>query len=210
MGGLDIGFLVGAFVTLLVVIDPIGLAPIFVALTPGAAGGARRAIALRACLIAAGLLAAFGLFGEELLAFVGIEMPAFQIAGGLLLFLTALDMLFERRTERRAGKAAVDDSASDPSVFPLAMPLIAGPGAMASMILLTGQAQGEWLGIVAVHLVMLAVIALCFVMLMAAGLIERALGRIGTLVVTRLLGMLLAALSVQFVLDGVRALGLLA
>lgn len=210
MSGLDIGFLVGAFVTLLVVIDPIGLAPIFVALTPGAEARARRAIALRACLLSAGLLAAFGLFGEELLAFVGISMPAFQIAGGLLLFLTALDMLFERRTERRAGKAAGDDPAADPSVFPLAMPLIAGPGAMASMILLTGQAQGNWTGIVAVHLVMLAVVALCFAMLLAAGLIERGLGRIGTLVVTRLLGMLLAALSVQFVLDGARALGLLA
>jgi multiple antibiotic resistance protein len=210
MVGLDIGFLIGAFVTLLVVIDPIGLAPIFVALTPGAASRTRRGIALRACVIAVGLLAAFGLFGEELLAFVGISMPAFQIAGGLLLFLTALDMLFERRTERRAGKAGGDDPAADPSVFPLAMPLIAGPGAMASMILLTGQAQGGWLGIGAVLLVMLAVIALCFVMLLSASLIERVLGRIGTLVVTRLLGMLLAALSVQFVLDGVRALGLLA
>ena len=200
--GVDFGFLIGAFVTLLVVIDPIGLAPIFVALTPGASTRTRRTIALRACLISAGLLAAFGLFGEELLAFVGISMPAFQIAGGLLLFLTALDMLFERRTERREGKAGTDDPAADPSVFPLAMPLIAGPGAMASMILLTGQAPGDWAGAVAVHLVMLAVVALCFAMLLAAGMIERGLGRIGTLVVTRLLGMLLAALSVQFVIDG--------
>ena len=203
-GGLGWGFVVAAFVTLFVVVDPIGLAPIFVALTQGASAAARRAIAFRACLVALVLLAAFGLVGEELLAFIGISMPAFQIAGGLLLFLTALDMLFERRTERREGKSSGGD---DPSVFPLAMPLIAGPGAMASMILLTGQAQGAPAGILAVHLVMVAVIGLVFVMFLAAGLIERGLGRIGTLVVTRLLGMLLGALSVQFVLDGLRAAG---
>jgi multiple antibiotic resistance protein len=208
LAGLDPAFLVAVFVTLFVVVDPVGLAPIFVALTRGSSAPARRAIAVRACVIAAVLLAAFGLLGEEILGFIGISMPAFQIAGGLLLFLTALDMLFERRTERREGKAG--EPAADPSVFPLAMPLIAGPGAMASMILLTGQAPGGWTGILAVHLVMLAVVAICFVMFLAAGPIERGLGRIGTLVVTRLLGMLLAALSVQFVLDGLRALGLLA
>ncbi len=207
---MDTGFLIAAFVTLFVVIDPIGLAPIFVALTQGAAPRLRRAIALRACVISVLLLAAFGLFGEEILGFIGISMPAFQIAGGILLFLTALDMLFERRTRRREGSAgSAEDPSADPSVFPLAMPLIAGPGAMASMILLTGQAQGDWLGIAAVHLVMVVVVALVFVMFLAAGLIERALGRIGTVVVTRLLGLLLAALSVQFVLDGARTLGLL-
>ena len=203
-GALDWGFVVAAFVTLFVVVDPIGLSPIFVALTQGASARARRGIALRACIVAAVLLAAFGLFGEEILAFIGISMPAFQIAGGLLLFLTALDMLFERRTQRREDKTGGGD---DPSVFPLAMPLIAGPGAMAAMILLTGQAQGDPVGVVAVHLVMLAVIALVCVMFLAAGLIERGLGRIGTLVVTRLLGMLLGALSVQFVLDGLTAVG---
>jgi multiple antibiotic resistance protein len=204
----DIGFLVTAFVTLFVVVDPIGLVPLFIALTAGTAARQRRAIALRACLVAALLLAAFGLFGEEILRFVGITMPAFQIAGGLLLFLTALDMLFERRTRRREGTAGTaDDPAADPSVFPLAMPLIAGPGAMAAMILLTGQAQGDWLGIAAVHLVMLAVVALVFAMFLVAGLIERALGKLGSVVVTRLLGLLLAALSVQFVLDGLRASG---
>ena len=204
LAGLEPAFLVTAFVTLFVVVDPIGLAPIFVALTAGATPRARRGIALRACLVAAVLLAVFGLVGEEILAFIGISMPAFQIAGGLLLFLTALDMLFERRTERREGKSG---GTEDPSVFPLAMPLIAGPGALAAMILLTGQAQGDPLGILAVNLVMAAVVALVFVMFLAASLIERGLGRIGTLVVTRLLGMLLGALSVQFVLDGLRAAG---
>jgi multiple antibiotic resistance protein len=131
-------------------------------------------------------------------------MPAFQIAGGILLFLTALDMLFERRTQRRAGHAAAE--ADDPSVFPLAMPLIAGPGAMAAMILLVGRPAGLG-GIVAVHLVMLAVIGMVFLLFLVAMLLERALGRTGTMVVTRLLGMLLAALSVQFVLNGLRAAG---
>ena len=203
-GGLDWAFLIAAFVTLFVVIDPVGMAPIFVALTAGASTRARHAIAVRACLVAFLLLAAFGLVGEEILAFIGISMPAFQIAGGLLLFLTALDMLFERRTQRREDKAG---GGEDPSVFPLAMPLIAGPGAMAAMILLTGQAQGDAVRIIGVHLVMAVVIGLVFTMFLAAALIERALGRIGTLVVTRLLGMLLGALSVQFVLDGLRAAG---
>ncbi len=206
---MDWGFVVAAFVTLFVVVDPVGLAPIFVAITAGMSARARRAIALRACAVSVVLLAAFGLLGEEILGFIGISMPAFQIAGGLLLFLTALDMLFERRTERREGKAGGDDPAADPSVFPLAMPLIAGPGAMASMILLTGQARGDPLGIAVVLGVMVAVVALVFVMFLTAGLIERGLGRLGTLVVTRLLGMLLAALSVQFVLDGLRAVGAL-
>ena len=189
-----------AFVTLFVVVDPIGLTPIFVALTRGADGRTRRAIGLRACLIGVGVLTLFGLLGEAVLAFVGISMPAFRIAGGVLLFLTALDMLFERRTERREGRA--DAPEEDPSVFPLAIPLIAGPGAIASMILLAGETDGDPLALLVVHLTMLAVVAAAFALFLTAALIERVLGRMGVLVVTRLLGMLLAALSVQFVLDG--------
>lgn len=199
-------FLITTFVTLLVVIDPVSLAPMFVALTPGMTSAQRRAVAARACLISVGLLLVFGLFGETLLAFIGISMPAFQIGGGILLFLTALDMLFDRRTARREGHA---DVVEDPSVFPLAMPLIAGPGALAAMILLINDAGRDWAGIVAVNAIMLGVVALCFVLFLAAGLIERALGRTGTMVVTRLLGMLLAALSVQFVLNGLAAVGAL-
>jgi multiple antibiotic resistance protein len=139
---LDTAFLITAFVTLLVVIDPIGLSPLFIALTRGMTAAERRTVGIRACLIAAGLLTVFGLLGEGVLNFIGISMPAFQIAGGILLFLTALDMLFERRTQRREGQQAT--TADDPSVFPLAMPLIAGPGAMATMILLVGQAGPGW------------------------------------------------------------------
>ena len=188
-----------AIVTLFVVIDPIGLAPVFVSLTAGGPAAERRAIARRAVAIALVLLVLFGLFGEAVLGFVGISMPAFRIAGGILLFLTALDMLFERRNPRREDQA--EDARPDPSVFPLATPLIAGPGAIASMILLTGRA-GSAGALAAVFLALLIVLAAVLAMFMAAGLLERALGRTGTNVTTRLLGMLLAALSVQFVIDG--------
>lgn len=191
--------LITAFVTLFIVIDPVGVAPIFVALTPGADARRRRFIAIRACLVAAGILTLFGVLGEAVLGFIGISMPAFRIAGGMLLFLTALDMLFERRTKRREGQHAEDD---DPSVFPMAIPLIAGPGSIATMILLTTEKGSDWAWIAAMHGVMLAVISLSFLLMMAAGPIERLLRPTGINVVTRLLGMLLAALSVQFVLDG--------
>lgn len=202
---MDWGFLITAFVTLFVIVDPIGLTPLFLALTPGMGAAARRAIAVRACVIAAVLLMLFAAFGERVLGFVGISMPAFRVAGGILLFLTALDMLFERRSKRREDQAG-EDERNDPSVFPLAIPLIAGPGAIASMILLVGQRPGLE-GLVAVIAVMLAVLAVLFALFLASGALERLLGRTGINVVTRLLGMLLAALSVQFVLDGLRDFG---
>ncbi|WP_439522675.1 MarC family protein [Marivita sp.] len=202
---MDTAFLISAFVTLLVVIDPIGLTPVFIALTPGLSTQERRAIAIRATVIAAGLLFLFAFLGEQVLGFIGISMPAFRIAGGILLFLTALDMLFERRTKRREDQVDRDD-VPDPSVFPIAIPLIAGPGAIASIILLVGQAEGT-LGMVSVLGVMVVVLAIVFLLFLSASPIERALGKTGIVVVTRLLGMLLAALSVQFVLDGIRGFG---
>ncbi|RJL07008.1 MarC family protein [Paracoccus aestuarii] len=204
---MDIALYITAFVTLFVVIDPIGLAPIFIALTPGMSGAERRRIGLRSLIIAAILLTLFGLTGDAILSGIGISISAFRIAGGLLLFLTALDMLFERRTERREGQAEGDDPGHDPSVFPLAMPLLAGPGALATMILLVGDNQGVG-HVVMVHVMMLAVLAICMVLFMLATPLARALGRTGTMVVTRLLGMLLAALSVQFVIDGLIGSGL--
>ena len=201
----DTAFLITAFVTMFVVIDPIGLAPLFVALTHGMSDQARRRIALRATIIAVAILLAFATFGEALLSFIGISMPAFRVAGGVLLFLTALDMLFERRTKRREDRSEEEDS-DDPSVFPLAIPLIAGPGSIASVILLMGQRpglEGTVMVLGATGLVMLIVLAF----FMVSGPIGRALGKTGITVVTRLLGMLLAALSVQFVLDGLAAFG---
>jgi multiple antibiotic resistance protein len=200
-------FLITAFATLFVVIDPPGLVPMFIALTQGMGADQRRTIALRGCLIAAVLLTVFALAGETVLDFIGISMPAFRIAGGILLFLTALDMLFERRTQRREGQHADPDH--DPSVFPLATPLIAGPGAIATMILLVGQSGPGWAGTMAVIALMLAMVAVTYLFLLASPPLERMLGRTGTIVITRLLGMLLAALSVQFVIDGVRGTGLI-
>jgi multiple antibiotic resistance protein len=208
---IDTAFLLTAFVTLFVIIDPIALVPLFIPLTQGMDARQRRRIALRACLVATGVLTVFGLVGDGLLTLIGISIPAFRIAGGILLFLTALDMLFERRTRRREDKTQPDTTQhhDDPSVFPLAIPLIAGPGAIASMILLIGQGGGGWQATLAVHAVMIAVMGLAFVMFLLASPMERALGRTGTLVVTRLLGMLLAALAVQFIIDGIKGTGLI-
>lgn len=206
---IDSAFLITTFVTLFVVIDPLALVPLFLALTRGKPAEARRRIAIRACLTAIGILTVFGAFGEAVLAFAGISMPAFRVAGGLLLFLTALDMLFERRTKRRENQAeeAEEDDGHDPSVFPLAIPLIAGPGAIASMILLAGQHPGLP-GLAVVVAVMIFVVALSMVSFMLSDLMEKMLGKTGINVITRLLGMLLAALAVQFVLDGLRDFGI--
>jgi len=200
------GFFVTAFATLFVVIDPIGLVTLFIALTRGMDPAHRQRMALRSTGIAFCILLAFGLLGDALLGFVGISLPAFRISGGILLFLTALDMLFERRTQRREG--AQVEPAHDPSVFPLATPLIAGPGAIATMILLMGHA-GDWPSRLGVLALMAGMMAATFLFFLAATPIERMMGRTGTIVITRLLGMLLAALSVQFVIDGVKGAGLL-
>jgi len=203
---MDSAFLITAFATLFVVIDPIGLTPIFIALTSGADSRHRRILALRSCGIAIAILMLFTFFGEQVLGFIGISMPAFRIAGGILLFLTALDMLFERRSKRREDKAGEEDALPDPSVFPIAIPLIAGPGAIATMILLVGQ-TGSALEMAAVIGVMISVLLIVLLMFLAAPIIERLLGHTGIVVVTRLLGMLLAALSVQFVIYGLRNIG---
>ncbi len=204
---MDMTFYISAFVALFVIIDPIGLAPVFLALTHGSDTAERRSVGRRAVLLAFGLLMLFGLLGEAVLNFIGISMPAFRIAGGVLLFLTALDMLFERRTKRR-DNTAEEEERPDPSVFPLAIPLLAGPGAITTMILLVGQTDGP-LQASGVFVAMALVLTVVAIMFRSAGLLERALGRTGTVVATRLLGMLLAALAVQFVLDGLRGAGML-
>jgi len=201
--------LLPAFVTLFVIIDPIGLAPLFLALTRGMAPRHRRMVALRAVIIAGVILTLFGLAGQAVLDLFGISMAAFRIAGGALLFLTALDMLFERRRERRENQseASVLDPADDPSVFPLAMPLISGPGAMATMILLMGD-SAEWTDKLTVLSVMFAVLVVVLSFFLAAGALGRYLKESGINVVTRLLGMLLAALAIQFMIDGLMDSGL--
>lgn len=202
--------IISAFVTLFVVIDPVGLVPIFIVLTREMSPAQRRRTGWRAIGIAAILLTLFGLAGEAILSGIGISLPAFRIAGGILLFLTALDMLFERRTERREGQTRDDptrDDQEDPSVFPLATPLLAGPGALATMILLVNQDQAV-AHTAMIHLVMGVVLGIAALLFALAGPIAHVLGRTGTMVVTRLFGMLLAALSIQFVIDGLKGSGL--
>ncbi|WP_424929357.1 MarC family protein [Amaricoccus tamworthensis] len=199
--------LLTTFVTLFVIIDPIGLAPLFVSLTRGMDAKSRGSVALRAIGISFFLLALFGIVGEKLLDAIGIGIPAFRISGGMLLFLISVDMLFEKRSERREKRS--EEALPDPSVFPLAMPLVAGPGALATMILLNSQNTGNIAGQVGVMLTMAAVLLVTYVFFRLGGTIEKLLGHTGIVVVTRLLGMVLAAMSVQFVLNGLTDLGVL-
>lgn len=198
---MDTAFLITSFVTLFVIIDPIALTPLFVALTQGMSDTQRHNIAFRAIITAFGVLCIFTLFGEAVLGFVGISIPAFRIAGGILLFLTALDMLFERRSKRRQDSSD-EETHDDPSVFPIAIPLIAGPGAITTVILISGTHPG-WVGYGETLLVTVAVLCVVVFSFLLGAPLERALGKTGINVVTRILGMLLAALSVQFVLEGI-------
>ena len=205
----DLPALITAFTTMFIIIDPPGLAPVFIALTQGMTVAQRRAIAIRACVVSAGLMIMFLFLGEAVLGFIGISMDAFRIAGGILLFLTALDMLFQKRQARREENAAEGQAEheDDPSVFPLALPLIVGPGTITTIILLAGEAQGaaDFGAIAGVIAAILFIVLLAF---LAAPVLERALGKTGLNIVTRVLGMLLAALAVQFVLDGLRGFGI--
>ena len=201
--------LIAAFTTLFIIIDPPGLAPVFIALTTGMTDRQRRAIAIRAFVVSVVLMMVFLFSGEAVLAFIGISMDAFRIAGGILLFLTALDMLFQKRQARREENAAEGQAEhhDDPSVFPLALPLIVGPGAITTVILLSGQAQGAG-DMAAIAAMVIGVLLIVLIAFFIAPAIERALGKTGLNIVTRLLGMLLAALAVQFVLDGLRGFGI--
>ncbi|WP_108816034.1 MarC family protein [Loktanella sp. Alg231-35] len=201
--------LIAAFTTMFIILDPPGLAPVFIALTQGMTAAQRRTIAVRACIVSAVLMILFLFLGEAVLGFIGISMDAFRIAGGILLFLTALDMLFQRRQARREDSAAEGQAEhhDDPSVFPLALPLIVGPGAITTIILLAGEAQGA-ADVGAIAAVLMAVLLITFLSFLAAPAIERILGKTGLNIVTRVLGMLLAALAVQFVLDGLRGFGI--
>jgi multiple antibiotic resistance protein len=198
---------VSAFVTLFVVIDPPGCAPIFAGLTSAAPPRDARRMATRACLIAAIILLVFALFGEQLLGALHIELNSFRIAGGIMLFLIAIDMVFEKRTERREKRAEEVHAASevdDVSVFPLAIPMIAGPGSIATIMLLMSRAQGTEATLV-ILAALAAVMALCLVALLAAGPLMRLVGAKAEAVVTRILGVLLGALAAQYVIDGLRA-----
>ena len=198
---------ISAFITLFVVIDPPGCAPIYASITSDASARQRRSMAIRAVAISAIILLIFALYGKQLLGVLGINLDSFRIAGGIMLFMIALDMVFEKRTQRRedrAQKIIETPEIEDVSVFPMAMPMIAGPGSIATVMLLMARADGfeeraVVIGAVGVNLVLM------LIALVAAGPIMAVLGQKIEAVITRLLGVLLAALAVQFVIDGIRA-----
>lgn len=196
-----------AFVTLFVVIDPPGCAPIYAGLTKGATRTQARTMALRACVIASVILLVFALFGQQLLGALHIELDSFRIAGGIMLFLIALDMVFEKRTQRReerAEKVAATPEVEDVSVFPMAMPMLAGPGAIAAVMLLQNEAEGPQETLV-VLAALAVVMVLTLLALIAASPLMKLFGARVEAVITRLLGVLLAALAAQYVIDGLRA-----
>lgn len=201
-----IGISSRTFLTMLVVMDPVGLAPIFIGLAGNRPSFERRGIALKAVLVAGGIILLFGLFGRPLLGRLGISLDAFRVAGGVLLFLIALDMVFARHSGSRETPEEEREAQErqDISVFPIGIPLIAGPGTLASIMILAGDAHGRALELGTVLLVTLAVLVLCYLSLRLSGQIARLVGLTGVNVVTRVLGVLLGALAVQYVADGVR------
>ncbi|MGA2566801.1 MAG: MarC family protein [Pseudolabrys sp.] len=204
---MPVEFLISALVTLVVVVDPLGLVPTFLAITHSLPERSRRVVALRACLIAVAILAGSTLIGDWLLRTLSIGLPAFRIAGGLLLFSIASEMVFGVRIGRQSKEAedAIEEHVRNIAAFPLAIPLMAGPGAITATVLLAGRAGGDPLRLVVLLAVIAVVLALCFMVFAFAARIARLLGTTASVVLSRLLGVLLAALAVQFVIDGARA-----
>jgi multiple antibiotic resistance protein len=198
-------FLVAAFATLLVAVDPVGLAPGFIVLTNHLPKPDQRRVAISASVLAGGILVSAAFGGEWLLRTLSISMPAFRIAGGLLLLWIAFEMVFERHAERqsRTAEEAVDDNIHHIAAFPLAVPLMAGPGAITATVLLADQAGADPVKLLFLVAVIVLVMALCLIVFLAAATFRRALGTTGNIVVSRLLGMILAALAVQFMVDGI-------
>jgi len=202
-------YVTSALATLLVVADPVFLSALFLGVTHGMGEKQKREVALRASVIAFAILVAAGLGGAKLLGLLGISLSAFRIAGGLLLLTSAADMVFDRRAQREqktADEAISVDHVKNIAAFPLAIPLMAGPGAITAMILLAGRAEGrlEYYG--ALFAVAALVMFACYLCYLAAERIAKVVGVTGRAVMTRLLGIVLAALAVQFVIDGVQVL----
>ena len=195
-----------ALVTFLVIIDPPGCAPIFASLTRGTPGKHRRSMAIRSSMIAWAILMFFALLGRPMLHALGISLASFRIAGGIMLFMIALDMVFERRTQRRESRAQSIEGtpeAEDISVFPMAIPMIAGPGSIASAMLWVSRADGT-AEVAAVLAAITVVMLLTMFALLAAGPIMKVIGEKLEAMITRILGVILAALAAQFVIDGLK------
>ncbi len=204
---MPVEFFISALVTLIVVVDPVGLVPTFIGITHELPSRARRSVALRACLIAAAILAGTALAGDWLLRTLSISLPAFRIAGGLLLFSIASEMVFGVRIGRQSREAeeAIEEHMRNIAAFPLAIPLMAGPGAITATVLLAGRGNGDPARLAILLAVIAVVLALCFVVFALAAPIAKLLGTTANTVLSRLLGVVLAALAVQYVIDGVRA-----
>jgi multiple antibiotic resistance protein len=209
--GTFLSVFVSAFVTFFVVIDPPGVMPIFASLTEGAPPKWARAMAIRSVIVGALILGFFGLFGSQFLGLLGISLDAFRAAGGVMLFLIALEMVFEKRTERREERAEkfqgdeAHELLDDISVFPLAIPLLAGPGAIASIMLLVGQHHGDKVAQLGIWSAVAATILMCLVVFLAAGPLMKLLGKTFAASITRVLGVILAALAAQFIFDAIKA-----
>ena len=213
---MNIDLALNAFATLFVTIDPVGMVPIFIALTQGMNSAERRSVAIRSTFLAFCLLTLFTLAGTAILNTLGITLHAFRIAGGFLLFYIAFEMIFEKRQERheKASTVAItQDDIANVAAFPLAIPLIAGPGSISAVILLSGEINADTISNVdsvqAYSVLLATTTAVLFVLVatfMAATSIDKVLGVTGRMIMTRLMGVLLAALSVQFVVDGAAAL----
>lgn len=208
MPAIDLALLSAVFVTFFVVIDPIGVTPIFAGLTQGTSPAHRRKMAIKSVTIATIILLGFAYGGEWLLSALGVSLDAFRAAGGVLLFLLALDMIFEKRTERReerAEKLSAETHAKgeDISVFPMAIPMVAGPGAIASIMLYMSGASGDVVQQGVILAAMFANLLVCLILFLAAGPLMRLMGDTVAAMITRILGVILAALAAQFIFDGI-------
>jgi len=204
---MPLDYLKTALVTLLVTLDPAGLAPVFLGLTLGMSGAQKREVALRASLIAFAILGVFAFGGRFVMDALGISIPAFRIAGGLLLFYIAFDMIFELRAERReeiANEAMTRDHVRNVAAFPLAIPLMAGPGSITATMLLAGRANGRYAELAGLMAIVAVTMTIAYLTLLLADRVSSVLGSTGKIVLTRMLGVVLAALAVQFVVDGVK------
>jgi multiple antibiotic resistance protein len=208
MTGVALDYFLSALTTLMVTVDPPGLAPIFLSLTVGLTPAERRNVAIRATIIAGAIMLGFAFFGQPVLGALGIGFPAFRIAGGLLLFWIAFEMIFELRGRRKTNVArtAIDeDHIRNIAAFPLAIPLMAGPGTITATMLIAGSAGGEAIKLSALVVVIGLVSISCLLVFLVSDRLSKLLGVTGNLVLTRLLGVILAALAVQFVIDGIKA-----
>lgn len=211
MSGEFISIFTASFVTFFVLIDALGVAPVFASLTARGPASYRRSMAVRSVLVGTLIIFGFAFFGAWLLDKLHITIDAFRAAGGILLFIIALDMVFEKRTERRENRAesVLADSEDTPeqmddvSVFPLGIPMLAGPGSIATAMLYMSQ-HASWVGKSAVLSAVAANMVICLLVFLAAGPLVKAMGESIAGAITRIFGVILAALSVQLLIDGIK------